>query len=115
MEQEQIIELPLEVVMQMSSLLEDLLENEVETKTNFKHMYLDESGKEVKNPTEKQIVKNNLRKVFNFQKTIFESKLETTITEKGIKYARLKYFLDSNIKKLEVEKSKESIDTKEEQ
>ena len=55
--------------------------------------------------------RQTLEKIFDVQRTIFEPKIETTISEKGIKYTKLKYFLDGNIQKFEIEKSKETADT----
>ena len=101
------VQLPLNVVKEISLLFETLIEKEIENKTSFKHKFVDDSGKEIKNPTPKQISDKGLKKIFDVERTIFEPKIETTITELGIKYTKLKYFLDGNIHKFEIEKSKQ--------
>lgn len=101
------VELPLNVVKEISLVLESLIEKEIDTKTSFKHKFVDESGKEIKNPTPKQIESKKLQKVFDLDRTIFDPKMETTITELGIKYTKLKYFLDGNIRKKELESVEE--------
>lgn len=101
------LELPLNVVKELSYILETLIEKEVETKTSYKHTFVDETGKEVKNPTPKQITDKKLEKIFDVKRTIFEPKLETTITEIGIGYSRLKYFLDSTMHKYDIQNPKE--------
>ena len=86
------IELPIDVIKEISSMLETLIEGEITTKTSFKHKFVDDSGKDIKNPTPKQIEDKNLKKVFDVERTIFEPKLETSISELGIKYTKLKIF-----------------------
>ena len=97
------IELPIDVIKEISSMLETLIEGEITTKTSFKHKFVDDSGKDIKNPTPKQIEDKKLKKVFDVERTIFEPKLETSISELGNKYTKLKYFLDGNIRKFGME------------
>lgn len=106
------LDLPLDVVKELSAILNDLIETEVETKATFKHKFITESGKEVNNPTAKQINDKKLKQVLDVEKTIFEPKFTTTISEKGIKYTRLKYFLDEKLHKFSLTQSSETSESK---
>lgn len=109
--EQNLLELPITVAKEMSLILEGLIDKEIDTRTTFKHAFVDKNGKEVKNPTPKQIVDKGLNKIFDVQKTIFEPKLETTISELGVKYTKLKYFLDGTIHKYELQNSPEPTET----
>lgn len=99
MEQIKNVEFPLHLVKEISVMLDSLIEKEVDSKVSFKHTFVDKDGKEVKSPTPKQIVDKDLKKIFDVEKTIFNPKIETSISELGVKYAKLKYFLDDMIQK----------------
>lgn len=107
----EMVELPVNVVNEISTMLESLIEAEIDNKTSFKHKFIDESGKEIKNPTPKQIETKKLKKIFDVERTIFEPKIETTISELGIKYTKLKYFLDANVRKVELKEINEKAVT----
>ena len=101
MEQLKNIDLPENVIKETIMLLDEVLQKEVTTFTNFKHTFIDEDGKEVKNPTPERIEKDSLQQVFDVSRTIYEPTFKSTITEKGVKIAQLKFFYEHKLKELE--------------
>lgn len=110
----QLIELPVDSILEVIAVLDNVLENEVKTDTEFKYKFIEpETGKEVSKPTPKQIENKKLQKIVDIERTIYDPSLRYSITEKGLKITRLKYFLEGNLRKLAIENSKETSDTEE--
>lgn len=82
-------------LMDLITLFEGLVDDEIKIESKFKYNYVNDSGKIVKSPRPADIESGKVKKILDFNRTVIDPTMEYSITEKGIAYAELKKFLDS--------------------
>lgn len=88
------VEIPGYFLTDMIMLIEQLVNSEVKTETEFKYNYVDAKGNIVKNVDKKDIESGKYSKVVDIDRTINAPTFRHSITEKGVAYAQLKNFLE---------------------
>lgn len=97
------VEIPGTFLKELIYLTDKLLEPELKTESEFKYNYVNEKGKVVKNFKQEDLESNKVRKVLDWERTVYEPTLKHSLTEKGVQYAKLKNFLE-NLHRENIEK-----------
>lgn len=97
------VEIPGDFLLEVIAMTEQLLAQEIKTESEFKYNYVNEKGKVVKNFKQEDLESNKVRKVLDWERTVYEPTLKHSLTEKGVQYAKLKNFLE-NLHRENIEK-----------
>lgn len=88
------VEIPGYFLTDLIMLIEQLVNSEVKTETDFKYNYVNAKGAIVKNVTKEDVEAGKYSKVVDIDRTINNPTFRHSITEKGVAYAQLKNFLE---------------------
>lgn len=89
------VEIEGRLLLELLSIFDLLIKDEVRSESKFKYNYVDNDGKVVKNAKESDIQSGKVRKILDWNRTIVEPTLEYSISEKGILYSEIVSILQS--------------------
>lgn len=97
------IEIPGGFLTELIAFTDQLLEKEVKSESEFKYNYINDKDKVIKTFKQEDFESGKVRKVVDWERTVYNPTFKVSLTEKGVKYAKLKNFLEelhmSNIEK----------------
>lgn len=89
------VEIPGSFLTELIAMTEQLLTKEIKTESEFKFNYVNEKGKIVKTFKSEDLEMGKVKKVLDWERTVYEPNLKHSLTEEGIQYAKLKNFLEN--------------------
>jgi len=92
---ESTVEIPGGFLTELMVMTEQLLEKQIKTESEFKFNYVTDKGKIVKTFKQEDVESGKVKKVLDWQRTVEEPNFKHSLTEEGIKYAKLKNFLEN--------------------
>lgn len=96
------VEIPGSFLKELIALTENLLAKEVKTESEFKYNYINEKGNVVKTFKKEDVESGKVKKIVDWEKTIYDPTLKHSLTEEGIQYAKLKNYLE-NLHKVNID------------